>query len=78
MPKAHLVRHGETEWNVLGRYQGHADSALTARGLAQIDAVAAKLALGARERPERIVASDLGRAMVTARGRRDTGFRHRP
>jgi len=58
-----LVRHGETEWNTRGLYQGHADSPLTARGLAQIDEVAAKLAC---EAAERIVASDLGRTLVSA------------
>ena len=30
-----LVRHGETEWNKLGRFQGHCDIALNSRGLAQ-------------------------------------------
>lgn len=30
-----LVRHGETEWNLAGRIQGHQDSALTERGLEQ-------------------------------------------
>jgi broad specificity phosphatase PhoE len=30
-----LVRHGETEWNKLGKFQGHCDIALNARGLAQ-------------------------------------------
>ncbi len=30
-----LVRHGETEWNKLGKFQGQRDIALNARGLAQ-------------------------------------------
>ena len=30
-----LVRHGETEWNKLGKFQGHWDTTLNSRGLAQ-------------------------------------------
>ena len=33
--KFFLVRHGETEWNKLGRFQGHQDISLNERGLAQ-------------------------------------------
>jgi len=33
--KFFLVRHGETEWNKLGRFQGHQDITLNERGLAQ-------------------------------------------
>ena len=58
-----VVRHGETEWNVAGRVQGHKDSPLTARGLAQAEALADRLA---RERFDALVASDLGRALKTA------------
>ncbi len=33
--KFFLVRHGETEWTKLGRFQGHEDIKLNTRGLAQ-------------------------------------------
>jgi broad specificity phosphatase PhoE len=39
-----LVRHGETTWNVEGRYQGQADPPLSERGRAQAEATAQKLA----------------------------------
>lgn len=35
MTKIHIVRHGETEWNVKGKLQGHKDSPLTQLGKAQ-------------------------------------------
>lgn len=35
MTRLVLIRHGETDWNVEGRYQGQADPPLNARGLAQ-------------------------------------------
>ena len=59
-----LLRHGETVWNVEGRYQGQGDSALTATGRAQAEAVAARLL---RRRVEALYSSDLGRAVETAR-----------
>lgn len=31
----YLVRHGETVWNTLGRYQGIKDSPLTSHGVRQ-------------------------------------------
>ena len=33
--KFFLVRHGETEWNKVGRFQGHTDISLNERGLSQ-------------------------------------------
>ncbi len=61
-----FVRHGETTWNVAKRWQGQADTPLTADGEAQARAVAALLA-GAAERPwTRLVSSDLQRARRTA------------
>ena len=33
----YLIRHGETEWNKSGRYQGSTDVALSAMGLKQAE-----------------------------------------
>lgn len=59
-----LLRHGETEWNTQGRLQGHLDSQLSARGLRQADALAARLA---SDSFHALYCSDLGRAQETAR-----------
>jgi probable phosphoglycerate mutase len=58
-----IVRHGETEWNLRFVRQGHLDSPLTARGLAQAKALAERLSL---ERFSKLYSSDLGRAVQTA------------
>ena len=34
-----LIRHGETEWNVAKRFQGHKDSDLTENGKQQVEAL---------------------------------------
>ena len=39
-----VVRHGETEWNKLGRFQGHTDISLNERGLSQAKETAAAAA----------------------------------
>ncbi len=66
----YFVRHGQTEWNVQGRFQGHTDIPLNEHGredahragrLLQAFFVRRKLA------PARVVASPLARAMETAR-----------
>jgi broad specificity phosphatase PhoE len=36
----YIVRHGETEWNLHGKLQGHQDSPLTKNGIAQAKALA--------------------------------------
>lgn len=56
-----LVRHGQSEWNALGRWQGQADPPLSDLGRAQ--ARAAARSLGALDA---IWASDLQRAAETA------------
>jgi alpha-ribazole phosphatase len=58
-----LVRHGETDWNVAGRYQGHTDQPLNARGRQQAALLARRLA---QEPVAEIYSSDLCRATQTA------------
>jgi broad specificity phosphatase PhoE len=58
-----LARHGETEWNREGRWQGHADVALNYRGCEQARALAQQLA---DEPIDVIYSSDLARAHQTA------------
>ncbi len=59
-----LVRHGETDWNVTGRYQGQADPPLNARGLAQAKRVAKSLQT--ETHLDILFASPLKRAFQTA------------
>lgn len=59
-----VLRHGETAWNVAGRMQGHLDSPLTPLGQKQAHALARRLS---HERFAGFYASDLGRALATAR-----------
>ena len=58
-----LVRHGETEYNAVGRMQGQLDSELTELGMDQIRAAAPVLAA---YEPAYLVSSDLTRAARTA------------
>ena len=58
-----LARHGETVFNVEGRWQGQSDSRLTERGLAQARELARALA---DEPIAAVYSSDLGRAVDTA------------
>lgn len=58
-----ILRHGETDHNATGIWQGQLDTELSDRGRAQADAAGPALAA---LRPDRIVSSDLRRAAVTA------------
>lgn len=68
-----VIRHGETEWNIQHRYQGQLDSPLTEKGRAQASAIAERLAT---VKFDRLVSSDLGRAVNTAKAiaRRHAGI----
>ena len=58
-----IIRHGETEWNLEGRIQGHLDSPLTETGRAQAEAIAERLQT---VEVNALYSSDLGRAYTTA------------
>lgn len=58
-----LVRHGQTEWNVLERVQGHQDSPLTDLGREQAEKVAEELS---NIKFDAIYSSDSGRCVQTA------------
>jgi phosphoserine phosphatase len=58
-----LVRHGETEWNRLGRFQGRNDQCLNEKGKKQVQALAEALK---HEHFDAIYVSPLPRALETA------------
>ena len=62
--KLFLVRHGETDWNLAQRFQGHSDVPLNQVGLRQAQALRDRLS---DETITSIYSSDLGRAYETAK-----------
>jgi len=58
-----LVRHGETEWNQTGRYQGQTDIGLSEAGVQQAERLRRSLS---SNRIDGVYASDLKRTMETA------------
>ncbi len=60
-----LIRHGETDWNAAGRWQGHAPVPLNAEGLEQSAALGHYLAHNGY-RIDVLYSSDLQRARQTA------------
>ena len=63
MTRILLARHGETEWNAIGRVQGWTDVPLSALGEAQATALAGRLC---ETEIAAIYSSDLSRAFQTA------------
>ena len=66
MTKLYLIRHGQTLWNKISKYQGHSDIALSDTGIAQ----AQKLGHYLFEKGiklQAVYASDLSRAYDTAK-----------
>ena len=63
MTKVIFIRHGQTEWNVTGRYQGQSDVKLTEEGRKQAEKLADNFPVA---KVDAVYASDLCRAMVTA------------
>lgn len=58
-----LWRHGQTDWNLANRFQGHSDIPLNSVGLYQVKQAAKVL----RDlEPTKIISSDLSRALTTA------------
>ena len=63
MARLILVRHGETEWNRTGRYQGHTDVDLSATGLWHAERLRDRLD---GQRIDAVYSSDSKRALRTA------------
>lgn len=64
MNRLYLLRHGESEWNILNKIQGQKDTNLTSKGILQAKQVAKSLA---NEKIDKIYSSDLKRAFDTAK-----------
>ena len=62
-----LVRHGVTDWNREGRWQGRLDPSLSDTGRSEARMVAARIASDPDLRPARVLSSTLGRASETGR-----------
>ncbi len=64
MTRVFLIRHGETEWNRLGRLQGTSNVKLSAEGIHQAHLLAERNPF---HHPSAIYSSDLDRAVETAK-----------
>ena len=62
MKTVHLIRHGETEQNVLKVWQGHSDTPLNKNGLRQAKLLASRL----KDSNATVYSSNLKRASETA------------
>uniref|UniRef100_UPI0035A90DAE histidine phosphatase family protein n=1 Tax=Leptotrichia hongkongensis TaxID=554406 RepID=UPI0035A90DAE len=62
--KLYIVRHGQTEWNVLEKFQGQLNSPLTPEGIKKIEKTASELK---NIKFEAVYTSELGRTISTAK-----------
>jgi broad specificity phosphatase PhoE len=67
VPRLVLWRHGRTEWNATGRFQGQLDPPLDEKGRRQAAQAAPYVAAGLTQEDMVVVSSDLSRAAETAR-----------
>ena len=66
MTRVVLVRHGETDWNVIHRLQGVTDTNLTEAGRKQAERVAHRLGKAGKYVITHVYSSNLSRAVHTA------------
>ena len=59
----YIIRHGQTDWNIEHRTQGHTDIALNKNGIEQAGLITQKIA---NLKIDSIISSDLKRAYMTA------------
>ena len=59
----YIIRHGQTDWNIEHRTQGHTDIALNKNGIEQAELITQKIA---NLKIDNIISSDLKRAYMTA------------
>ena len=67
LPEIFVIRHGQTEWNLAGRWQGDLDSPLTDQGVTQAKVMGAMLEkMGISAATHQFYTSPMGRARCTA------------
>lgn len=64
MQDFYLIRHGETDWNIARKLQGHSDIPLNATGLEQAKSLRQRMS---QINITKLISSDLERAALTAR-----------
>ncbi len=69
--KVYLLRHGQTEWNVMKKWQGNTDIELNSMGISQAENVAKRFE---NRKVSKIYASNLSRAKKTAEVIREKAF----
>ncbi|MBR1419893.1 MAG: histidine phosphatase family protein [Selenomonadaceae bacterium] len=66
MTRLILIRHGQTEWNIIGKFQGQSDTELSSEGIRQAELLAEHFEEFYANHIDAIYSSDLKRARDTA------------